>query len=315
MGSPGADVAAGGRSPGRPPQGGRPLALAYSPCPNDTYIFHGWVHGLVPGAPPVREILEDIDRLNERALRQGADVVKVSFAALAGLREHYALLHSGGALGRGVGPLLVARKDSELRAAPANHENAALADRLSRARIAIPGELTTAALLLRLFLAVPSETVVMPFDQIMPSVVAGRVDGGVIIHEGRFTFASFGLRCLLDLGEWWESATGLPLPLGGILVKRSLGRTVAAAVDHAIRASLECAIRDPETTRAYVVSHAQEMDPKVCDEHIALYVNDFSLDYGSEGERAIRELFHRAADVHLADSLSDGGLFWDDERS
>lgn len=193
----------------------RPLRLAYSPCPNDTYIFHAWVHGLVAGAPSVVEVLEDIDRLNERALKQEADVAKVSFNALTRLRDNYALLHSGGALGRGVGPLIVARKESDLRAAPAGHENALFADQLSRVRIAIPGELTTAALLLRLFLAVPAETVVMPFDEIMPSVAAYRVEAGVIIHEGRFTFASYGLRRLLDLGEWWEATTGLPLPLGG----------------------------------------------------------------------------------------------------
>ncbi len=200
------------------------LRLAYSPCPNDTYIFHAWVHGLIPGAPPVEERLEDIDTLNRLALKGEADVIKVSMHAFAHLRERYALLHAGGALGRGCGPLVVARKDSWLRPAPSVQRVAALVDHLGRARVAIPGELTTGALLLGLFAGGVTNTVVMPFDRIMPAVASGEVDAGVIIHEGRFTFGSYGLRRLVDLGEWWEETTGLPIPLGAIAVSRSLER-------------------------------------------------------------------------------------------
>ncbi|MCL5735873.1 MAG: hypothetical protein M1274_09860 [Actinobacteria bacterium] len=200
----------------------KPLRLAFSSCPNDTFIFYAWVAGLVPNAPAVDVHLLDIDQLNRTAVASGADVIKISIHAFAQLRDHYALLHSGGALGRGVGPLVVARKDSPLRRAPAATRVAELADNLARARVAIPGELTTAALLVGLLIGGLQNAVVMPFDRIMPAVAAGEVDAGVIIHEGRFTFGAHGLRRLVDLGEWWEASTGLPLPLGGIAVSRSL---------------------------------------------------------------------------------------------
>ena len=178
-----------------------PLRLAYSPCPNDTFIFHAWVQGLLPAAPPVEERLEDIDTLNRLASLGEVDVVKVSFYAFGHLRERYALLHSGGALGRGCGPLIVARKDSPLRPADSAGGVALLADDLSRVQVAIPGELTTAALLSGLFTGTRRQRVVMPFDRIMPAVAAGEVEAGVIIHEGRFTFGSYGLRRLVDLGR------------------------------------------------------------------------------------------------------------------
>ena len=289
------------------------LRLAYSPCPNDTYIFHAWVSGLLDGAPAVEETLADIDRLNSLALSGEVDVAKVSFNALLHLRDRYSLLHAGGALGRGVGPLIVARKDSSLRPASSPDRSAALADEVSRVRVAIPGQLTTAALLLSLFIEGTGRTVVMPFDRIMPAVVAGEVEAGVIIHEGRFTFAGYGLRRLIDLGEWWEQTTGLPIPLGGIEVRRALGREVASAVEKAIRSSVERANRHPEETSAYVSSHAQEMDQKVCAEHIALYVNEFTLDYGEEGEAAIRELLSRADRTSPGRSVPSAKLFWDEE--
>ena len=285
-----------------------PLRLAYSPCPNDTYIFHGWVHGLVPEAPPVEEVLADIDTLNAMALRGEPDVVKVSFAAFGRLRREYALLHAGGALGRGCGPLLVARADSALLRGGGDE----LPMRLAAGRVAVPGELTTAALLLRLFAPQAGSRPVMPFDRIMPAVAGGEVEAGVVIHEGRFTYPQYGLECLLDLGEWWESTTGEALPLGGIAVRRALGLEVAREVDRAIRGSLEHARRDPGASTAYIRRHAQEMDPRVCREHIALYVNEFSLDYGEEGERAIRRLLAVAEAVGVVPPAGGTGLFWDD---
>lgn len=287
-----------------------PLRLAYSSCPNDTFIFHAWVRGLLPGAPPVVERLEDIDTLNGLAAAGEADVIKVSFYALARLRERYALLHSGGALGRGVGPLIVARKDSPLRPADANGGAASLADDLSRARVAIPGELTTAALLSGLFIGGGRRRVVMPFDRIMPAVAAGEVDAGVIIHEGRFTFGSYGLRRLVDLGEWWEATSGLPIPLGGIAVSRALGRGLQERVDQAVRDSVVFARSHPEASREYITAHSQEMDPAVCQAHIDLYVNDASVDYGPEGEKAIEHLFAAGAEAGLF-SESGQPLFWD----
>jgi 1,4-dihydroxy-6-naphthoate synthase len=294
----------------RRPQGA-PLRLAYSPCPNDTFIFHAWVKGLVPG-PPVEERLEDIDMLNRLALRGEADVVKVSMHAFAHLRENYALLHSGGALGRGCGPLVVAPKDSRLRPAPSIRRVAVLADDLASARVAIPGDLTTAALLVGLFTGGLKRPVVMPFDRIMLAIASGEVDAGVIIHEGRFTFGEYGLRRLVDLGEWWEDSTGFPLPLGGIAVRRALGPALQAKVERAVRFSVEHANAHPETALGYVREHSQEMDPAVCQAHIDLYVNDFTLDYGREGEDAVGRLLGMTARLGLGpDSGSDTGLFWD----
>lgn len=279
------------------------IQLSYSPCPNDTFIFHAWVSGGIPDAPPVKETLLDIDKLNQLALAERADVVKVSFHAIGYLLDRYALLHSGGALGRGCGPLLVAREGSDVSVA-----------RLKDIRVAIPGELTTAALLLRLMAPGRLQTVTMPFDEIMPAVSAGRVEAGVIIHEGRFTYPDFGLVCLCDLGDWWEATTGHPIPLGGIAVRRSLGVETAERVDRTVRASVEQAWKDPEASRAYVDRHAQEMDPKVCREHIALYVNEFTVDYGEEGEEAIRQLLRRVgrAGIIPGADLHTGGIFWDD---
>jgi 1,4-dihydroxy-6-naphthoate synthase len=307
---------------------GRPLVLAYSPCPNDTFIFHAWVHGRVPGSPPVEERLEDIDTLNQLALDGKADVVKVSMNAFERLRGRYALLHSGGALGRGCGPLVVAPKTSGLAAASDVRRVTALGDSLARAKVAVPGELTTAALLADLFAGGLGRPVVMPFDRIMPAVAAGEVDAGVIIHEGRFTYGSYGLRCLIDLGSWWEDYTGLPLPLGGIAVRRNLDREVKRAVDDAVRASVQLARTDPEASAEYVRAHSQEMDPLVCSQHIELYVNDFTVDYGDEGERAIRRLLGEAAalpaamgergaasavtDLPGAEAPERAGVFWDD---
>jgi 1,4-dihydroxy-6-naphthoate synthase len=307
-----------------------PLVLAYSSCPNDTFIFYAWVHGLLAGAPPVREELEDIDTLNGLALEGKADVVKVSMYAFARMRNQYALLHSGGAMGRGCGPLVVAPKNSRLQPAPNVQRVSALADGLGRARVAIPGELTTAAMLADLFSGGLSRALIMPFDAIMPAVANGEVDAGVIIHEGRFTYGAYGLRRLVDLGEWWEDFTGLPLPLGGIAVRRTLADGVKAEIDRAVRASVEHGLANPEATAEYVRAHAQEIDPVVCQQHIDLYVNDFSVDYGAEGEEAIRRLLEATAGLPAATTAgaadeapgSDGpgatgdaasaGLFWDD---
>jgi len=286
-----------------------PLTLAYSPCPNDTYIFHAWAHGLLPDAPPVREVLEDIDTLNAMALRGEPDVVKVSFHAFAHLRDRYALLHAGGALGRGCGPLIVVRPDSPLRLT----NGSGPARLLAGCRVAIPGTLTTAAMLLRLYAPTVGELVVMPFDTILAAVERREVDAGLIIHESRFTYRQRGLRRLADLGEWWERSTGFPIPLGGIVVRRDLGIPIAGRVDRAVRHSLELARDDPEASNAYIRRHAQEMDPGVCREHIALYVNDFSLDYGKEGEAAIRHLLALAEEAGTAPGLMESPLFWDDQ--
>lgn len=279
-----------------------PLTLAFSPCPNDTYLFHAWVHKRLPGAPPVRERLEDIEALNRLAARGEVQIAKVSFHAFGHLRDRYALLHSGGALGRGCGPLLVARSGFGGSGSPE--------EELAGARILVPGAWTTAALLLRLFAPGHAEPVVTTYDRIMPALAAGEADVGVIIHESRFTYPAYGLRCLADLGEWWEKETGRPIPLGGIVVRRDLPEKLAAAADAAIRDSLLFARRDPEASQAYVRRHAQEMDSEVCRRHIDLYVTEFTLDYGTEGEDAVRELLARGAGAG-AFPPATAPLFWD----
>jgi len=279
------------------------VILAYSPCPNDTYIFHAWVSGLLPDAPEVEERLLDIDALNGLAREGRADVCKISFHAFGHLRDRYALLHSGGALGRGCGPLLVTRAD---RVAGMPEEPGAF----SGLSVAIPGRWTTAALLLRLFAPGLQGLRVMPYDRIMPAVEAGEVDAGLIIHESRFTYPDHGLAALVDLGEWWERLTGHPIPLGAIAVRRDLGEDMARRLDQAVRASLEHARANPMASRAYIERHAQEMDPDVCRRHIDLYVTDFSLDYGIEGENAIRDLLSRGEQAGIFPS-SEQRLFWD----
>ena len=213
-------------------------------------------------------------------------------------------------MGRGCGPLIVARKDSPLRPADSAGGLAALADDLSRVRVAVPGELTTAALLSGLFTGTTRHRVVMPFDRIMPAVAAGEAAAGVIIHEGRFTFGSYGLRRLVDLGEWWESTTELPIPLGGIAVSRALGRELQEQVERAVFESVSYARGHPDASREYVAAHSQEIDPVVCQAHIDLYVNDATLGYGAEGERAIGRLLAAATDAGLVEA-SQKSLFWD----
>ncbi len=181
----------------------------------------------------------------------------------------------------------------------------------SSARIAIPGGLTTAALLLRLFAPTASRLVTLPYHRIMPAVEAGEVDAGLIIHESRFTYPQHRLRQLVDLGAWWEETTTHPIPLGCIVVRRGLGRQTAEAVDRAVRRSLEAARREPRDSQAYVRRHAQELEAAVCEAHIALYVTEFSLDYGAEGEAAIRHLLGMAEGLGIVPP-SDRPLFWDE---
>ncbi len=258
------------------------ITLGYSPCPNDTFIFYALTHGKVsiPGVT-FHERLEDVETLNQLALRGELDITKISYHAVGHLRESYAVLRSGGALGRGCGPLIVARP------------GVSLAD-LEGGTIAIPGRLTTAFLLLRLFDPHLSQVMVMPFDRIMQAVADQKVTAGLIIHESRFTYPRYGLHQLIDLGAWWEDTTGLPIPLGGILGKRSLGGKQLLAIEAAIRESLQYAYDHRAEVMAYCAAHSQEMDDQVMRQHIDLYVNDFSLDLGTEGTRAVLRLLTEA---------------------
>ncbi|KAF4409966.1 MULTISPECIES: 1,4-dihydroxy-6-naphthoate synthase [Streptomyces] len=279
---------------------GSPLHIAYSPCPNDTFVFHAWAHGQVPGEPAPEVTFADIDVTNGMAERGELDVLKVSYAVLPWVLDDYALLPCGGALGRGCGPLV-------LTAGPAGPAG------LRGKRIAVPSERSTAYLLFRLWAAaeVPGgvgEIVVLPFHEIMPAVRDGKVDAGLVIHEARFTYRNYGLHRLADMGEHWERTTGLPIPLGAIIAKRSLGAERLRAVADATRASVRAAWDAPEASRAYVLEHAQEMDPAVADQHIGLYVNEFTADLGESGYAAVRGLLTRAAAEGLVPPLGPDAL-------
>lgn len=233
--------------------------FGFSSCPNDTFAFHALVHGLVPG-PRIVPHIDDIEALNLRAAGRDAEVTKVSINAYGyGLRDRFILLRAGGAAGFGVGPIVVARQK-----------------RAVGGRVAIPGERTTANLLLRQLGTF--DTVPMRFDQIEDAVLRGDVDCGVLIHEGRFTFEQKGLTLLVDLGAVWEERMKCPLPLAAIAIRRDLADALAASVDAGLRASVDYAFAHPEASRDYVASLAQEMDPAVAERHIRLYVNDYTRD-------------------------------------
>ncbi|APG27992.1 1,4-dihydroxy-6-naphthoate synthase [Syntrophotalea acetylenivorans] len=263
------------------------LSLGYSPCPNDTFLFYALAHGIVslPGLerPP---LLTDVETLNGLVRNVRLSISKISCHALGHVRHDYALLRSGAALGRGCGPLLVAPRDFD----PVT---------LSTSRIAIPGNLTTASLLLRLWQPNCRNLIVLPFDRIIPAICTGQVDAGLIIHEERFTFAQHGLKELVDLGCWWQKLTGLPLPLGAIVAQRQLGSEKITSIEKAIAASLLYAQNNPGEPVAYIQQHAQELTAGAIEQHIALYVNDFTQNMGEEGLAAIEELLGRAAKAEL----------------
>lgn len=258
------------------------LSLGFSPCPNDTFIFDALLHNKVDTEGLEFEVfMEDVETLNRRAFAAELAVTKLSFHAFAHLTDRYALLDAGSALGNNCGPLLIAKKpmsETEINAA----------------RIAIPGNMTTANFLLSL--AYPNardkhETV---FSEIENSILQGKADAGLIIHENRFTYQQKGLVKLLDLGEFWETTTGLLIPLGGIAVRRDLSLVIQQKINRVLRRSVEYAFANPEDVMPFVRRHAQEMDDAVMQAHIDLYVTSHTVDLGEAGKAAVREMFRIA---------------------
>ena len=255
------------------------LTLGFSPCPNDTFIFDALVHAKVDTEGLIFEVfIEDVEALNQRALNNDLDVTKLSYHAFIHCVKDYALLNSGSALGRNCGPLLIQQGNAKLT---------------SNSKIAIPGENTTANLLLSIAFPYLQNKLEMLFSDIEQAVIDGEVDAGLIIHENRFTYEERGLEKIQDLGEFWEEETGLPIPLGGIVVKRDFPLEVQQKVQRVLKRSVKYALDHPKSSREYVNFYAQEMNEKVMYEHINLYVNDFSLDLGEEGKRAVEEVFKR----------------------
>lgn len=259
------------------------LKIGISPCPNDTYIFHALLHGLVmPQYPHKFNIsyeLADVEKLNAGALAGALPITKLSLGVVPHILDRYALLNSGAALGWGCGPLVVA-KNGDVD--------------LNTAKIAIPGRHTTASMLLDLHGGFGGERVEMLFSDIMPAIACGEIDAGVIIHEGRFTYDQHGLAKLLDLGEWWESQYHLPLPLGAIAVRRDVEPELAHAIQTAIAQSLAHARSHPEASAQFIRANAQELNAEVTADHIRAFVTDFSLDLGQQGRNAILKLLSAA---------------------
>lgn len=258
------------------------LSLGFSPCPNDTFIFDALVHGKIDTEGLTFEVvMEDVEALNEAAFRSDLHITKLSYHAYAYLRDKYVLLDAGSALGNNCGPLLIAK------------EKLTEAD-IHRAKVAIPGKYTTANFLLGLAYPEITDKEEMLFSAIEGAVLSGEVDAGLIIHENRFTYADKGLIKIMDLGEYWEGTTGMPIPLGGIVIQRDLPETIRRKVNRVLARSVAFALEDPDQTMDYVRQYAQEMDTEVMMAHISLYVNDYTQDLGKRGKAAVNQLFETA---------------------
>ncbi|MBU9720086.1 MULTISPECIES: 1,4-dihydroxy-6-naphthoate synthase [Bacillaceae] len=269
------------------------MNIVYSPCPNDTFIFHALTHGLIPNTPKFDVTYADIDITNGLAVKgDSPEIMKISYAALPYMHEDYRLLPCGGALGRGCGPLVLSNDYTK-------------AEDLAGKTVAVPSERSTAYLLFRLWAAqqIPGgvgKIIVMPFHEIMPAVRDGKIDAGLVIHEARFTYQNFNLKLLTDLGDWWEQDTGSPIPLGAIIAKKSLN---LGELTDWIRQSVNYAWDNPEASMDYVLEHAQEMSPEVAKSHIDLYVNEFSADLGNAGFAAVESLLGRAMQEGLVPQI------------
>lgn len=258
------------------------ISLGYSPCPNDTFIFHALVSGrlCVPGVR-IREELHDVETLNRMAFRGLLDLSKLSFYAWLMVQDNYRLLSSGAALGYGCGPLLIARTPFSR-------------DDMKACRVVLPGEWTTGHLLFRLWAPHADRRFFTTYDRIFDTLDRGEADCGVIIHESRFTYAQLGYTAVVDLGAWWEEETGLPVPLGCIAAHRRLAPEVIDRLEEAIRQSITATRQDPRPAMPYIRAYAQEMSEPVLSAHIDTFVNDFSIDLDDIGHRAIRVLEERA---------------------
>ncbi len=274
------------------------LSLGYSPCPNDTFIFYALAHGKVDTKNlKFKEVLLDVETLNQKAQQAELDLTKISYHAFGHLRKKYLALRAGGALGKGCGPLVIAKNDYTV-------------DELRKKKIAIPGKLTTAYLLLQLYDSAfspgksrndlqLSNLIAMPFNKIIDAITNEEVDAGLIIHESRFTYPAYGLKQIIDLGQWWEKETGLLLPLGCITAKHSLGEGLNKKVNKIIKKSIEYAVANRAEPMNYIKEHSLELSEDVIRQHVNLYVNNHSIDVGQEGEKAVTELLLRAEEAGI----------------
>lgn len=263
------------------------ISLGFSPCPNDTFIFDALVNRKIDTEGVDFEVfMEDVETLNQKSFRAELDVTKLSFHTLGYVREHYELSHSGSALGEGVGPLIISKKDISK-------------EDILKGPVAIPGKYTTAHFLLKMAFPHIAEKQEMLFSEIEEAVIEEKVIAGLIIHENRFTYASKGLKKFMDLGEYWENKTGLPIPLGGIAIKRSLPVELKVKINNWIRESVEFAFKNPNSGSSYIRAHSQEMDEDVLRKHIGLYVNNYTIELGDRGIEAVQKMFEIADQLNL----------------
>jgi len=260
----------------------RVIHVGHSPDPDDAFMFYALAHDKIDtGDLTFRHELQDIETLNRRALKGELEVSAVSIHAYAFLLDKYALLPSGCSMGDRYGPMIVARRDMPV-------------DGLKAVKIAVPGTLTTAFLTLRLLLPGGFAYDVLPFDEILPAVAEGKYDAGLIIHEGQLTFQNQGLRLIVDLGVWWQEKTGLPLPLGGNVVRRDLGTETIRAVSRLLKESIRYSLDHRQDALSYALQYARDMDRELADRFVGMYVNDWTLDYGPRGRSAVAKLLEEA---------------------
>jgi len=271
------------------------LTLGFSPCPNDTFIFDALVNKRIDTEGLEFEVkLGDVETLNTKAFKAELDITKLSYHAFAYMTENYQLLRSGSALGKNCGPILIAKE-----------QISNLISHISNLKIAIPGKYTTANFLLGIAFPEAKNKTELVFSEIENAVLQNKVDAGLIIHENRFTYQSKGLKKLIDLGEFWETKTGLPIPLGGIAIRKNISSEVKLKVERLIRKSIEFAFANPEASKEYVRCHSQEMEASVIQSHINLYVNNYSVNLGAEGEKAVKEMYAIGKETGIIPEMPD----------
>ena len=276
------------------------FTLGFSPCPNDCFIFDAMIHGKIDTEGlQFTPLIDDVETLNQMAFDGELDITKLSYHAFAYITKQYQLLNSGSALGNGCGPLLIGREEN------LNYIFTSLESKMTNLSIAIPGTFTTASFLLALAFPFAANTVEMNFSEIEDAVLYGDVDAGLIIHENRFTYEDKGLKKIIDLGEYWETLAIAPIPLGGIVIRREFPMETKQKINRIIRRSVEYAFANPQSSKGFVKEHAQTMSEEVMKKHIDLYVNDYSIDLGTEGKRAVKLLFDKAQQLGLIEKIEE----------
>lgn len=272
------------------------LTLGFSPCPNDCFIFDAIIHNKIDTEGLQFDVfMEDVETLNQKTFRGDLDITKLSYHAYAHLTKIYQLLNAGSALGNKCGPLLISKNEN------IQH----LTSNIQHLKIAIPGKYTTANFLLSLAFPEAKNKIEMMFSDIEEAVLSGSVDAGLIIHENRFTYEQKGLKKIIDLGEFWETLTKSPIPLGGIVIKREFPLELKQKADRVLRKSVEFAFANPKSSLNFVKEHAQEMSEEVMCKHIDLYVNNYSIDLGVEGKRAVQLLFDKVIEIGILDKIEE----------